>query len=257
MEVSGSEIAAATNYDLSSNNDVDDVSQSKFSSFQRFSTYQPTYFILGTNDAKLQFSAKYKLLKNNKIFIDYTQTMFWQVYDSSKPFKDVIFSPEIFYRFDHFGWYSINSIDVGYNHQSNGKDKKLSRSLDEIFVKLNSSFNFSRNLVKASLRFYAINNTENINSDIQNFLGSWDLQLLFTQFFVFKIQSLDLEFLIHAGNSIIDFNKGSSTLGLIYNLGAEDFNPSIYAQYFRGYAENLLNYNQHVDEIRLGLRLTI
>jgi phospholipase A1 len=60
-----------------------------------FSIYKPNYFIFGVHDLKLQISVKYRLSKSLPLFVGLTQTMFWEIYKKSLPFKDINYSPEL------------------------------------------------------------------------------------------------------------------------------------------------------------------
>lgn len=59
----------------------------------------------------------------------------------------------------------------------------------------------------------------------------------------------------YSGKSIVNVGKGGREAGLVYHVGSANFNPAIYLQYFSGYAESLLHYNQKNNKIRLGLLL--
>ena len=182
--------------------------------------------------------------------------MFWSVYESSKPFKDITYAPEIFYRFwDHENVF-INSIDFGFLHNSNGKKEEDSRSFDRFFLKFNQASTIGRNVLYNELRIYQIANYDPENADIQKYLGYWDFQLRLTNLITFNGQSVDLEFKIFVGEKVIDIDRGGKIFGIIYRMGSENFSPAIYFQYYSGYAESLLSYQEKSEEFRIGILLS-
>ena len=239
--------------------EIDQVTKLIFGSDakNKFSYYQSTYFVFGKNDLKLQFSGKYRIAKNFNLYFGFTQTMFWSIYTTSQPFKDINYNPEFFYRFVEEKSQILRSMDVGFIHSSNGKDSLASRSLNRIYLKTNLSTKIERHTLIGDLMLYDIVSKEENNKDIRKYMGYWDFTFYFTQLLVHQNQRLDLEFRIFAGDKILNTNKGGRTLGVVYHLGSDNFNPAIYLQYFSGNAENLLNYNKNAEQVRLGLLLFI
>lgn len=223
---------------------------------QKFSFHQPNYFIFGDDDLKLQFGFKYRLARNFSFYFAYSQLMFWDIYEESKPFEDVNYKPELFYRFLEEGSNFFQSIDIGYLHTSNGQDEEESRSLDRIFVRSNLTTKIRRHYVGAVVMVYGIYNEDITNDDIVKHLGYWDATFYVTDMVRIERQRMDFELRLYAGEKIYDLDQGGYQLGFIYRIGSDNFNPSIYLQRFEGYAENLLNYNKRNTEWRLGLLLS-
>jgi phospholipase A1 len=221
-----------------------------------FSYHRPTYFIFGKDDLKLQFSGKYRLAKSINLYFAYTQTMFWNIYDDSKPFRDTSYGPEVFYRLVDKENNFLTALDVGYLHLSNGKGGTDSRSLDRIFVRANAMTKWRRHFIGAALQIQQIYNEDKTNADIDDYMGYWDLTLFFTNIINNEKQSLDLEVRFFAGKKGYNLDKGGRQIGLIYDFNSDNFNPSIYLQYYGGYAETLLEYNKKVENYRLGLMLS-
>lgn len=225
--------------------------------YQKFSFHQPTYFVFGDDDLKLQFSFKYRLAKTFSLYFAYSQLMFWDIWKESRPFDDVNYKPEIFYRFleTHSG--TFRSFDMGWLHTSNGQgDEELkSRSLDRIFVRSNIATKFRRHNIGAVLMVYQIYNEDVTNDDIVNYLGYWDAHFYVSDLIRIERQQLDLEVRTYAGSKVFNLDQGGYLVGLIYRIGSDNFNPSFYFQRFEGYGESLLNYNKRRTEHRLGLML--
>lgn len=223
----------------------------------KFSYYEPTYFLFGKDDLKLQISAKYRLARSLNLYFSYTQTMFWSIYITSQPFKDINYYPEVFYRLVEDNDQHLRSMDFGLIHSSNGKDGPNSRSFNRVYLKTNLTTKYKRHSFIGEFKFYEIITKDNTNKDIKKYLGYWDFSFYLTHLVIHQKQRLDLEFRIFAGDKLTNLNKGGRSLGLIYNFESENFNPSIYLQYYSGHAENLLSYNQSSEQIRLGFLLLL
>src|SRR4051812_44619775 len=60
--------------------------------------HHPFYFAYGQPLSKLQLSFKTPIIKDQPLYFGYTQVMFWALRESSKPFRDLTYNPELFYR---------------------------------------------------------------------------------------------------------------------------------------------------------------
>lgn len=221
----------------------------------KFSLYQPSYFIFGKDDLKMQFSAKYRVAKTYNLYLGYTQVMLWNIYDPSAPFEDINYNPEIFYRLIEGDTKFIRSIDFGYQHTSNGEDGDTSRSINRLFLTTNIATNFGRNNILGEFKLQNIYSKASGNQDIVDHMGFWEIKLIVTHVMVHDAQRLDIEYRFFSGKSIVNLGKGGRELGLIYRLGSENFNPAFYLQYYSGYAETLLHYNSKTNQVRAGLLL--
>lgn len=225
-------------------------------STEKFSFHETTYFVFGDEDLKLQYSFKYRLSKNYNLYLAYTQLMFWSIYDKSKPFKDVNYRPEIFYRIIDTQNKFLKNVDVGAWHHSNGKAEGDSRSLDEIFIRTTFLAKYRRHLIGSVLRIYNIYNEEQSNKEIVNHLGYWELNAFLTDIVITRGNNLDLNLRTYAGSKIYNFDQGAVEFGAVYNFMHSDINPGIYLQWFYGYAENLQEFDKKKSELRLGFLLS-
>ncbi len=221
----------------------------------KFSLYQPSYFIFGKENLKMQFSGKYRVAKNYNLYLGYTQTMFWNIYDQSAPFDDINYAPEAFYRLVEGDDKFIRSIDLGMQHKSNGEEGDKSRSMNSLFLKTNLASKIKRHNVLGEFKLQNIYSKATANKDIVHHMGFWELKLILTHVLVHDTQRLDVEYRFFAGKSVVDIGKGGRELGLVYRLGSDNFNPAFYLQYYSGYAETLLHYDQKISQVRLGLLL--
>lgn len=218
--------------------------------------HRPTYLIFGKDDLKLQFSFKYRIAKNLNLYFAHTQTMFWNIYDESKPFYDISFNPELFYRVIDNRYDFFRSVDMGYMHLSNGKGGNDSRSMDRVFLRSNILTEYKEHLIGANIMLYKLYNFDRGNKDIQKYMGYWDVTFFISNILKHEKQSLDLELRLFSGSKILKPSQGAYQVGLIYDFNSDNFNPMIYLQYYKGYVENVLSYYKKTEQLRLGLLLT-
>lgn len=222
---------------------------------EKFSFHRPSYFIFGKDDLKMQFSFKYRVARKVPVFLAHTQLIFWKIYDESKPFRDVTYNPEVFWRLIDKSENAFSTLDIGYAHLSNGKELVDSRSVDRVFARANYYTTLKDHQLLFNLMVYTHYNEDPTNKNIKDHLGYWELQLTAMDLIKFESSSIALELRTYAGKKLIDIDQGAFQTGLQWFFVSENFNPSIYLQRFDGYAENLLDYNKKTVQYRLGLHL--
>ncbi|MHB8771790.1 MAG: phospholipase A [Syntrophales bacterium] len=203
-------------------------------------------------EAKFQLSLKMKLWEdilgtNMDLWAAYTQVSFWQVYNSefSSPFRETNYEPEILlnYRTNTDLW-GLRSrfIQVGLNHQSNGRGKPLSRSWN----RLTANFGFERDDLNLILRTWTRipeGESRDDNPDITSYLGYGELWLGT----VWKDYHLAL---MLRNNLRFDGNRSALQCEVSFPL-LEHLNG--YIQYFAGYGESLIDYNHFTNRIGVGV----
>ena len=97
------------------------------------SMYKDNYFIAGGTDdqVKFQVSAKYNIFypANIGVYVAYSQTSWWKLYDYSSPFYESNYMPEAFWEFTSgdncFNNYKMPYVDYirisPIYHRSNGR----------------------------------------------------------------------------------------------------------------------------------------
>ncbi len=209
------------------------------------------YSILGAHDIKMQASFKYRLVEKKKLFLTVTARLFWGIYEQSNPLTDIEFNPELFYRFDG-NKDGLISADAGFYHLSNGRDSTASRAWDQLFVRFNAHpVKEPFDLFWVTNVFATINKSD-YNADIYRYSGFWDTKLLAHQLLGRSGENLDLEFKLTSGKNGVPFDRGSIQLGAKYKVPG-GLNPYLYAEYFKGYAETILDYNKRSEELRAGI----
>ena len=206
-------------------------------------------------EAKFQISFKVKLWESifgtdTDLWFGYTQLSLWQVYntDFSSPFRETNYEPEILLNFrtdtDVFGLMRNRFIQIGLNHQSNGRGEPLSRSWNRIVA----NFGFERGdfdlVLKAWTRIPESEENDD-NPDITSYLGYGEIWLgyLWKDFHIAAMFRNNLRF---------DENRSALQLELSFPL-VERING--YVQYFTGYGESLIDYNHYSNRIGAGFMI--
>lgn len=236
--------------------------------------YEPMYFIAGTEapTAKFQISFKYQILNNRSEWVKkhdwldgfkvaYTQTSLWDLSAPSTPFFDSSYKPELLYEHkwggstngpgEERGWRFQPGLQAGVQHESNGKNGPDSRSLNIVYFQPKLWLLESTNLmfhVAPRVWTYIVDLDD--NPDLADFQGYGDLRLTMGW-----QRGMQLTTLGRLGDN---FNRGSLQLDLTYPLMSQKergLSLYLHLQYFTGYGESLLQYNQHGSSFRAGLSL--
>ncbi|QKS27890.1 MAG: phospholipase A [Candidatus Accumulibacter similis] len=232
----------------------------------RLSFHEPMFFVAGAgSDANAQAQLSFKLRlyepadKNSRRFLDnlyfaYTQAAFWDLTADSKPFLDTNYIPSFFYYVPNTDWRvggNAVGIAAGYEHESNGKDGDDSRSIDTLFVRPYFSFGDTGDFhwtFSPKLYVY-IEKSE--NPDIQKYRGYGDFRFTYG-----KNDDWQAAWILRKGTKSSAF---SSDLQFTYPLNRLSAGLSGYlmAQYFTGYGETLLDYNQREPwSVRVGYAIS-
>ena len=231
------------------------------------SFYEPIYFILGTAPAaEFQFSLKYKPLdfKDNwnpfaHFYLGYTQTSFWDIFSKNPSFYDTSYKPSGFFYYPDVFQKDFFQLDLqlGGEHESNGRGGSLERSMNTVYLQPKATFDLPCNLQlalqpRAWFYMYVGDN----NPDIADYHGYADLLAALTWLNPNSGEKIQLS------NKFTIGDEGSHA-GLLFDLRfnltgvpvLRKFNPSIQVQYFTGYGQTLLQYNQASHALRAGLCL--
>lgn len=210
-------------------------------------------------EVKFQFSTKFKLAENllssnGNLWFGYTNLSFWQAYNKneSAPFRETNHEPEIFLDFNpgiQLGDWTNNLFRFGFVHQSNGQRGSRSRSWNRLYSTLLAEKNEWVLGLKAWYRIPENTRTDvdagivgDDNPDIDNFLGFGELMAKY------KGENNQFELLLR--NNL----KGNNRLGLQVDWSfplIEEIDG--YVQFFNGYGESLIDYNDSSTRIGLGL----
>ena len=238
----------------------------------RFSAHEPIYFLGGavTPSVKFQISLKYQLLSPegsiaqalpwaSNFYLAYSQTSFWDIGGESNPFFDSSYRPAALYEQTWLGvhWLPAMSrfdVQAGLQHESNGKGGGDSRTINIAYVRPVFTFGDSGSgrgfFVAVAPRVWAYVFSLRDNPDIADYRGYGDLTLI-----TGWRGSLQLAAMGRMGN---DWDKGALQLDLTYPLRqitAKNLDLYLDAQFFTGYGESLLEYNESTTTFRIGVSL--
>ncbi|HBL23234.1 MAG TPA: phospholipase [Deltaproteobacteria bacterium] len=206
-------------------------------------------------EVKFQISFKVKLWedilgKDMDLWFAYTQLAFWQLYNSefSAPFRETNYEPELLLNFrTNYDLLGLKGriINLGLNHQSNGRSQPLSRSWNRIVA----NFGFERDRFNLLLKtWYRIPEKakDDDNPDIDRYLGYGEL---WGYYFLNKHR-----FAAMVRNNLRPAdNRGAIQLEWSFPLIER---ISGYVQYFNGYGESLQDYNKSVNRFSIGFMVT-
>jgi phospholipase A1 len=182
----------------------------------------------------------------------YTNRSFWQVYDreNSEPFRETNHEPEMWLQFSN-DWEILgftNSVNtVGWVHQSNGRSGLSSRSWDRIYA----TIVFERShwaLVFKPWLWVSPDKDDGDNPDIDRYLGNGEFRLIYGR--KGHVFSTMLRNQLESG-----FDRGAFELS--WSFPVFDY-PYLrgYVQYFYGYGESLIDYNNKVNRLGIGISVT-
>lgn len=224
-----------------------------------FGLYKDNYFIFGppigykpdkTNtNIKFQISIAQKLTKSTLpwgtyLYLYYTQKVFWNVLENSMPMTDLNFNPGIGLAKPIFikGRF-IGKVSLTLEHESNGRDSIWSRSWNK--VTLGGSVMIDPNLTIYGKFWIPIIDGEN-NRDILKYCGiyqvGWSYRSPNRKF------SCSLSLVKRLGN-VFNFN---TTFEVAYRWSRKS-NQYLFAQYYNGYGEGLLDYKKFHSQLRIGI----
>lgn len=210
---------------------------------------------LDYDEAKYQISFKVPLLTGilddkTTLWFGYTQLSFWQVFnnDGSKPFRETNYEPEIFARYAaqwDIGPGRLEAVTLGINHQSNGQSEPKSRSWNRILGGV--AYTYDRWLFMVQ-PWYRIpeNESDDDNPDIENYMGYANYWAVYK---IDESRTLSIKLL---NNLKADDNRTSIQLGYSFPLGDT---IKGYIHYYNGYGESLIDYNERIQRIGVGIML--
>lgn len=242
--------------------------------------HRPNYFLPITYNAKPQFiptlgddnlidkeevhfqlSVKFAVINNlfdtdAHLMMAYTTRSFWQAFnsDASAPFRDTNHEPEIFLAAPldfNLGPVYFQGLQVGINHQSNGRSQLLSRSWNRVYADLVFGIGDLAFSLKPWYRVredtketpFAAEGDD--NPDIEKYLGHFELVSAY---------SWDKHtFSAMVRNNLRSDNYGALQLNWSFPMGSR---AKGYLYFFDGYGESLLDYNHRNQRLGFGIVLT-
>jgi phospholipase A1 len=135
-------------------------------------------------------------------------------------------------------------IQAGFVHQSNGRSGEVSRSWNRVYANMifeRGNFYFG---LKPWLRIQE-DSEDDDNPDIEDYLGYFEFQGIYNR----NKSNYGLFF----RNTLKDGYRGAVQLD--WGFPVHDHLRG-YVQYFYGYGESLIDYNNKVNKLGIGIKLT-
>ncbi|MDE7347739.1 MAG: phospholipase A [Muribaculaceae bacterium] len=224
-----------------------------------FGLYKDNYFALGTDPfhtpdkynsgIKFQLSISQRLTNatlpwGTYIYLFFTQKVFWEIFQDSMPMSDLNFNPGI-------GWSKPFFIKDRYcgkltfilEHESNGKDGEASRSWNKVSL-AGSAFVTDWLSVHAKYWIPIVDGMN--NKDILKYSGIFHMG--------FQLNTNDRRFTL--GATFVKREGWNFNWNTSIQAGwriHKDSNQYLFIDFYNGYGEGLLAYNQFHNRIRFGI----
>ena len=233
--------------------------------------HKPNYFLVAAynfegwesdienNDVESQFQLSLKVPLAVGLFGDrmdlygaYTNRSFWQMYnsDNSEPFRETNHEPELWAQFrnDWQIWGLTNSVNAfGWVHQSNGRSGDFSRSWNRIYA----NFLFERGRWAFVIKpwvWVSKDRDKSDSPDIDEYMGHGELRLAYGR--KGHVFSAMMRNQLESG-----FDRGAVELSWSFPVFNYPYLKG-YVQYFYGYGESLIDYNNKVNRLGIGISVT-
>ena len=232
----------------------------------RIAPHEPIYFIYGshTPSAKFQFSFKYELAHfgtssptyvPDTLQFAYTQRSLWDIRGNSSPFYDTSYMPELIFesltpapQHSQSSWFNYLGYQTAVRHESNGREGDTSRSLNTAYIQPLIAIGplDTWHLILAPEVFAYIGGLSD-NPDLPDYRGYGQLRAILARN---KGPSLMLTAIPGRG-----FHKHTLQWDLTVpvHVPVIDWRTYLLFQYFDGYGESLLHYNQKSRIFRAGV----
>ena len=219
-----------------------------------FEAVDPENVNLRSEEVKYQISAKLPVWRNvtgpdSDLYFGYTQTAWWQLYTStgrlSAPFRETNYEPEIFLR--HFGGGKlplggeITGYDIALVHESNGRSEPLSRSWNRLLARTVLDYGDLAFLARLWWRLPE-SDEEDDNPNEYRYLGYGDVRAIWAP------NENTITAMVRPGTE-------GSGFELTWSREVSDV-LRVYVQWFNGYGESLIDYDNYTNRIGIGLAMS-
>lgn len=177
----------------------------------------------------------------------YTQRSWWQLSNRSEssPFRETNYEPQIFIGWamaSRFAGWTLRDVEVGFNHESNGREDPTSRSWNRGYVRLMAQHGGWQVEVKPWFRVFESDRSDN-NPDITKYMGYYRLKTGYA--FGDSVFSVEGQYNWNSG-------YGGAKIGWSYPINTH---VRLYTQAFSGYGESMIDYNIKQTRVGLGVML--
>ena len=212
-----------------------DLSELKFQISQKAKIFNPVSFdFLGITGARLWGA--------------YTQQSNWQAFNAgnSSPFRETNYEPELIMTLRTVDKYGLKLVNVGYVHQSNGREANGSRSWNRTYIQAGLENGTLSVLLRGWWRI-----PENIanddNPDIEEYVGRGDISLRWEPLDHSQVLDLTLRNNFQARD-----NRGFVQLDWATPVVVSK-STKLHVQFTSGYGESLIDYNFYQNTFGFGV----
>lgn len=194
-------------------------------------------------EAQFQISLQQQLLRS-RFHVAYTQTAFWQVYDTGdkRPFREVTHNPQAFYRLESGATPGVPiGLDIGYDHMSNGQSDPESRGWDRAYLRPE----YTRRGFRVALMLWTPVHRQENNRDITDFMGHHQLEM--------DWHVTDATRLSWMSRYSFSSERGAVRLRVTHPAGDTGF---WFLQAFHGYGESLIDFDRELTRVGIGYAVT-
>ena len=218
-----------------------------------FAEIDPDFAGFEPQEIKYQVSGKAAVARNLfdseiSLFAAYTQTAWWQVFSdegiTSAPFREINHEPEVFLR--HYGGPDlplggrIANLDLALVHESNGRSQFLSRNWNRLMGRFTADYG---DLALFGRLWYRLpeDKADDDNPGEYRYMGYGDIRAVWVP------NRNTFSVMLRPGTE-----KGGAEMSWSYPISK---NLRVYAQWWHGYGESLIDYDQSVNRFGLGIAL--
>jgi len=179
-------------------------------------------------------------------YMGYTARSWWQLFndDISSPFRETNYEPELFIRnvdnHEILGT-TVTGWALGFNHQSNGRSEPLSRSWNRILGRTGIEINNDLTVLLRAWYRIPEDDEDDDNPGMHKYMGYGDIRTIWTP------NRNTFTAMLRPGTE-----KTSYELTWSYPI-SKVFR--IYAQYYKGYGESLIDYDYENERIGIGIAM--
>ncbi|WP_392567077.1 phospholipase A [Utexia brackfieldae] len=204
------------------------------------------------DETKFQISLGFPIYRgifgeNSLLGASYTQRSWWQSLNASQssPFRETNYEPQLFVGFttDYqlLGW-TIKDVEMGFNHQSNGRPEQTSRSWNRLYARSMATYN---NFTLDLKLWYRIPESakNDDNPDMTRYMGYYRL-----------LMGYQWDNNTFTAQTHYNWQSGYGNVELGWSYPINDA-IRLYAQLFSGYGESMIDYNYKQTRFGLGVML--
>lgn len=209
-------------------------------------------------ELKFQYSQKARVLNSVKMdFLGitsfrlwgaYTQQSNWQAFNSgnSSPFRETNYEPELIATLGTGNEYGLKFINLGYVHQSNGRNSGLSRSWNRSYMQGGWENDTLAALVRGWWRIPETSDKDD-NPDIADYVGRAEITVRWAPLDGSQLIGLTLR-----NNLRLDQNRSFIQLDWATPVTVSQ-STKLHIQFTSGYGESLIDYNFQQTTLGLGV----